>query len=79
MSNRLPIDPLYRVKAQHLTRKERKRIGRYTLNGFNRATYYPVDKFMIERHQRRELLILDMACAVMFVIIALCLIYAVVR
>lgn len=74
MAKRLPIDPLYSASPQPLTRAEKKRMAHYDRPFVTRSCPYPVDRFVAERKQRRELLILDVALAIEWVIIVLCLV-----
>jgi len=76
MGKRLPIDPLYRVRARPLKMRESRRIKRHALQAFTRSTLYPLDAFEVERQRRQHLFLLDMAIYTVFGIIALCLILA---
>lgn len=79
MSKRLPIDPLYHVKARSLKRSEARRVQRNTLQPFNRATLWPVEAVRVEQHQRRVLAALDIAFFVVMLIVAVCLVAVVLR
>lgn len=72
--NDWPLSPLYQPSPQALKPRDLKRFRRHSLPSLERVMLTQIDRFELERRQRRELFLLDCACVVMFAIIAVCLI-----
>lgn len=64
----------YPIKARDL-----RRIKRYTMKPFTRATLWPVETVAEERHQRRVIALLDILVYIVLAIIAVCFVLVIVR
>lgn len=64
--------------AQPLKPREFRRVQRNALPPVDRAALWPLDRFELERRQRRELFWLDCALGVVWGLIALCVIAVIV-
>lgn len=68
-----------RSLAQPLKPREAKRVRRNALLPVDRAVMWPVERFELERQQRRELFYLDCVLGVIWGLIGLCLIGVIMR